>query len=223
MAHRIGRPRAEARTLSKERAVAAALAIVDAGGMEALTMRRLAAELDVDPMAIYHHLPNKRALVRALVAEVFGGLNRSLARMHHGDWRDRVRAFARAYLGVARAHPGLVLHLVTEADAATTEIAAASEVLYAALADAGLDARRIVAAADLIVDWLNGVALALPSLAFGPGDRSAMRALLDGQPADAVPVLRRVYTEGEPDVEGVDLELALDLILAGIEARTATR
>ena len=45
--------------LSRERALASAIALVDAEGMEALTMRRLAAELGVEAMSLYHHLPGK--------------------------------------------------------------------------------------------------------------------------------------------------------------------
>ena len=56
--------------LSRERIVAAALALVDEEGLAALSMRRLATKLGVDPMAIYYYLPNKAALEYAIVEAV---------------------------------------------------------------------------------------------------------------------------------------------------------
>jgi AcrR family transcriptional regulator len=52
--------------LTRERIVRAALAVVDADGIEGLTMRRLAAELGAAPMAPYAHLADKRALLEGL-------------------------------------------------------------------------------------------------------------------------------------------------------------
>ena len=50
--------------LSREYILHTALRIVDRDGPDKLTMRRLGAELGVDPMAVYHYLPNKAALFR---------------------------------------------------------------------------------------------------------------------------------------------------------------
>ena len=55
--------------LSRERIVAAALALVREGGVSGLSMRRLAAELDATAAITYHYFPNKSAVVEA-VAEV---------------------------------------------------------------------------------------------------------------------------------------------------------
>ena len=67
MARRAGRPRTGEEPLTRERILSTALSMVDEEGIEALSMRRLARELGVDPMAIYHHLPNKRALLSGLI------------------------------------------------------------------------------------------------------------------------------------------------------------
>ena len=47
--------------LSRDRVLAAAVALADAEGLPALTMRRLAADLGVEAMSLYHHLPGKEA------------------------------------------------------------------------------------------------------------------------------------------------------------------
>src|SRR5690606_38257905 len=70
----MGRPRAGERRLTRERILHAALELVDREGVAALSMRRLAAALDVDPMAIYHHLDGKEAVIAGLVELAFGEL-----------------------------------------------------------------------------------------------------------------------------------------------------
>ncbi|MHA6800045.1 TetR family transcriptional regulator [Bounagaea algeriensis] len=47
-----------------------ALAVLDEYGLESLTMRRLAAELGVQPSALYHHVPNKQTLLAAIADEI---------------------------------------------------------------------------------------------------------------------------------------------------------
>jgi TetR/AcrR family transcriptional regulator, tetracycline repressor protein len=59
-----------AKPLTRGGIVEAALAIVDEEGLEALSMRRLAAALGADPMAFYNHLPNKAALYDAIVEAI---------------------------------------------------------------------------------------------------------------------------------------------------------
>ena len=56
--------------LTRERVLTAALEIVDRDGLTRLSMRRLGAELGVDPMAVYYHIPNKAALLDAIVEAV---------------------------------------------------------------------------------------------------------------------------------------------------------
>ncbi len=57
--------------LTREHIVEAALAIVDADGAESLTMRRLGQRLGVDPMAVYHHLPNKAAVLDGIIEHLW--------------------------------------------------------------------------------------------------------------------------------------------------------
>jgi AcrR family transcriptional regulator len=57
--------------LTRERVLRAAQAIADEDGLDALTMRRLAEDLGVEAMSIYHHLPNKDAILDGLVELAF--------------------------------------------------------------------------------------------------------------------------------------------------------
>jgi len=74
--------------LSRDRVLRAALAHADAGGLEALSMRKLADELGVAPMALYRHVANKDDLIDGMVDIVFSevGLPASGA-----DWKSAMR------------------------------------------------------------------------------------------------------------------------------------
>jgi TetR/AcrR family transcriptional regulator, tetracycline repressor protein len=54
----------------REDVVGRALAVLDDYGLADLTMRRLGAELGVQPSALYHHFPNKQALLAAVADEL---------------------------------------------------------------------------------------------------------------------------------------------------------
>ena len=59
--------------LTRDQVLAAALAIIDQGGVEALTMRRLGQALNRNPMAIYRHAMDKDALLDGVVERVVSG------------------------------------------------------------------------------------------------------------------------------------------------------
>lgn len=180
-------------------------------------MRRLAAELEVDPMAIYYHLANKRALLAGLVERVFAELRLPLAR--RGTWQERLHAIVGAYHDLARAHPNLVHYLVSDTESAAIAALGLNEALYETLAETGLSPQMIVRASDLIVDYVNGFALAEVSGPVQPsGGWSELLALLDDHPPEQFPALRYVYGNltGEDLANG--FEAGLDIILAGIAA-----
>jgi AcrR family transcriptional regulator len=187
-------------------------------------MRRLAAELGVDPMAIYHHLPGKRAVLAGVTAIVFGELH--IPALAGAAWQDHVRAFARAYHELARAHANLVLYLVTDPTSGGNAILAANEVLYAALTQAGLPPRMIVRAADLVVDYLHGFVLGERTGELGPsgesGERHGPFMRLDPRVLDPFPTLRQVFGSLAEAEFQADVEDGLDIILAGIEAMASS-
>lgn len=200
---RPGRPRPGESALTREAILASALALVDEQGIEALSMRKLAARLQVDPMSIYHHVPNKAALVSGLVRTVFAEMAPLPA--GPGSWEDRVRDWGRAYRDLALAHPNLVLQIVTDASAATEAAIQISEPLYTALADAGLSPRAVVHAAGTLVDFVNGYAL---------GASAAATAEPMSDLASA-PTMRRIH-EAAAAQPGNAFETGLDIIVGGI-------
>jgi len=185
--------RAAREPLTPERIDVAALALVDQGGMTALSMRKLGAALGVDPMAIYHHVPNKRALFHRLARHVFTDLPEPDPTQ---PWDERVRAWAHAYRSVVVAHPALVLTIVSDPEAVAVASAAAGAELRAALEAAGLDEADVELCTAVVVDHAHGAALAV---AAGP----------DGTPP--TPTMERSFARAYAD--------GLEVVLAGIRVR----
>lgn len=93
--------RAPRGTLTRDRVVDAALALADEVGLEALTIRALAARLGVKPMAIYHHVANKDEILDAVVDRVFAEIELPLP----GEpWREEMRRRAASARSVLTRH-----------------------------------------------------------------------------------------------------------------------
>jgi AcrR family transcriptional regulator len=92
--------------LDRGRILDAALRLMDAKGLDALTMRRLAAQLDVEAMSIYYHVPGKAALLEGLAEAVLGEVR--LPRGDGGDLAGAIRGVARALRANALAHPNAI-------------------------------------------------------------------------------------------------------------------
>jgi AcrR family transcriptional regulator len=96
--------------ITRDVVLATALEIIDRDGAEGLSMRRLAAALNRDPMILYRHAPNKAALLDGVVEMVLAQLKVDPA---DPDWAAQLRAIARDYRRLALAHPNVVPLLVT--------------------------------------------------------------------------------------------------------------
>ncbi|MGW0820994.1 TetR/AcrR family transcriptional regulator [Streptomyces sp. NPDC002845] len=92
--------------LTPEAIYTTAFKLIEADGVEALTMRKLATALDANPMSLYHHVPNKEALLR--------GVAKLVASQFHPPeqtdlpWQERLRQLALSYRAFAH-HDALVM------------------------------------------------------------------------------------------------------------------
>nr|ART39080.1 H505 [uncultured bacterium] len=97
--------RTERDPLSQDRITQAAMALADREGLDAVSMRRVGAELGVEAMSLYRHVPNKEALLTGMHALMLTEVR------HHdgpsGDWKERLRVVMRSFRGVCLAHPGV--------------------------------------------------------------------------------------------------------------------
>lgn len=92
--------------LTKDELFEHALAIADAEGLEALTMRRLATAVGVEAASLYHHLPNKDALLDGVVVKMRSEIR--LPEPIPADWKDLMEAIFAEYRRNLAAHPNLV-------------------------------------------------------------------------------------------------------------------
>ncbi len=90
--------------LTGDHIVSTAMRMADADGVQKLSMRRLAAELDCGVMSLYHYVADKEALVEALVDEVVRGIEPPAG----GTWRDAVRHIATSTLEAQLRHPWVI-------------------------------------------------------------------------------------------------------------------
>jgi TetR/AcrR family transcriptional regulator, tetracycline repressor protein len=225
--NRSGRPRAGEERLSRTAILTAALQIVDDEGIDALTMRRLAATLRVNPMSLYHHLPNKAAVLAGLAELVFAGLELP----DPGDsvpWEEQLKEAARAYRNGLRAHPNLALQVLSDTSAVSDVVVVTMEPFYRALDRAALTPRQIFEAANTLVDFIHGFTLGETSVRaetfeLAPDLLARVRAL----PSGKAPSLTRIVNELGQDGLAYDFdsgfESGLSTLTAGIAATARRR
>ena len=97
--------------IGRDDIVAAAIAVIDADGLDAMTMRRLGTELGVAAMSVYRHLPGRDAVLAAVVNRLAAAAS---TEFEPGQpWPDAVRRFATAYRRMLLDHPNAVPLLAT--------------------------------------------------------------------------------------------------------------
>jgi AcrR family transcriptional regulator len=87
--------------LSRERVLAAAIELADEGGIESLTMRKLAQALGVEAMSLYNHVANKGDIVDAIVDRIVDEIELPA----DGDWETAIRTYAIAVHEALLRHP----------------------------------------------------------------------------------------------------------------------
>jgi AcrR family transcriptional regulator len=201
-------------TLSRERVLRGAVAIADAAGLGSLTMRSLAQELGVKPMALYYHVANKDEILDGIVDLVFSEIELPSA---DGDWRSEIVRRANSARRVLRRHPwaiGLMESRKTPGPATLRHHDATIGTLRAA----GFSVEMTAHAYALLDSYIYGFALQEASLPFESADDVADVAgpMLQQFPADAYPHFVELATEYvmQPGYDfGNEFEFGLDLIL----------
>lgn len=94
--------------LTPDELFSTALRMVDAEGFAALSMRRLAAEVGVEAASLYHHIPNKDALIDGMLLQMRQEIR--LPDPLPADWKDLYAAIFAEYYRMLAAHPNLVAY-----------------------------------------------------------------------------------------------------------------
>jgi AcrR family transcriptional regulator len=204
--------------LSRERVLRAAIAHADAGGLEALTMRRLAEELGVAPMALYRHVANRDDLIDGMVDIVFGEIDLPSS---GPDWRSAMRRRAISVRDVLLRHRWAIGLMESRASPGPANLRHHDAVI-ASLRAGDFDMAKVAHAYSLLDGYIYGFALTKMNLPFDSGDDVAAIAqtMLAPFPADAYPNLGAFIAEHatKPGYDfGDEFEYGLDVILDGLE------
>jgi TetR/AcrR family tetracycline transcriptional repressor len=142
--------------LTRERIVEQAMELIDGCCVEDLSMRRLGAELGVEAMALYWHLPNKAALMEAILASLLAKVE--LPSPGEADWQSAVRRYARSIRRLAAEHPR-IFPLVASAGPRHPAIRGHMAAMRRLWRDAGFDEAMQFRAACAINGYVMGATL----------------------------------------------------------------
>src|SRR5438093_3437744 len=194
--------------LSNERIVAAAVELIDQGGLDTLSMRHLGAALGVEAMSLYRHFASKTALLAGVVGRLLAEL--LLPVPGSAPWQESFRALARGYRQLLQRHPNAIPLLATLQLSNPGALGAAGAVM-ALLRDAGFDARTAC----------HGRATA-ESYVIGFAYWEAGTAGIRGSAPPPLPLGADPYiVENWDEISGADcavaFEFGLDTFVAGLE------
>lgn len=165
--------------LTREEILAAALAMIDAEGPDALSMRKLARALGVEAMTLYHHFANKDAILDGVVALVFAEM-RMPEPLPEG-WMTLSEEMFVAFRRVLVEHPATI-GLLARRPLNTEDSADFVEAPLSVLARSGLPAERIGQLYQSLVAYAFGHAFIASDRPVAPPD-SALRTDAERYPA----------------------------------------
>lgn len=149
--------RKNAEPLSEERVLEAAMRVIDADGVDALSMRRLGAELGVNPMAAYHYVPSKAALYDLVLDAVMGGVD--MSRIDRAaPLEEQLKQGARAYRDAILKHPRAIPVLAGRSLRSAASLRPIESFL-GVLLEAGLTPSESIAAVDAVAQYILGGAM----------------------------------------------------------------
>jgi AcrR family transcriptional regulator len=207
--------------LSRQDVLATALRLIDADGVEALSMRRMGKALGRDPMRLYRFASSKDELFDAVVELVLGELQ--VPAVEDGNWEDVLRRTAHAFREIALTHPHVVPLLVTRPLATPLALRPPGtlrplEDLLELFIGAGFDARGALHAYRLYMGFLQGHVLnELQERVHDPEETDDLLRLgLHRLPAKEFPRLRSLAAELASYDGFQELEEGLDVVLGGL-------
>ncbi|MGW0232191.1 TetR/AcrR family transcriptional regulator [Actinopolymorpha singaporensis] len=177
--------------LTPELIHATALAMVDADGIDGLSMRKLAAALDVNPMSLYHHVPNKAALLQGISRLAVADL-RIASADDDTPWPEQLRQIGHSFRTLAHQHSKLIVYLLAHPGFIQREGPLWGALCHT-LRRAGLPDAEVGRIGNVLLTFVSGFVLAEINGSLGD--------LLDA--ADAAEIDR-------------DFEAGLDILIAGL-------
>lgn len=210
-------PQSTRTRLSRTRVLQAAVALADQGGLGVFSMRGLAQELGVVPMALYKHVANKDELLDGMVDIVFAGIELASTRV---EWKSAMRRRAISTREALRRH-SWAIGMMESRHPGPANLRNHNATM-GSLREAGFSFEMAIHAYSLQDAYIYGFALQEKDLGFQTSHdagEAARRRVDTIEEAERYPYLLEVATRlpeigFDPDVE---FELGLDLILEGLE------
>ena len=182
-------------TLSRSRIVDAALELMDAEGLPAVTMPRLAERLGVGTMSLYRHVDDKDALLDAVAEQVLLGV--AVPGGAADDWEGRVIGYVRAFREAALAHPALP-RILAARGLTVAPVFDQLEAVHGILRAAGFSGTEAVRAFSTLLTYVLGFVIwELPRVHEQPAAQhaAAWNVALDHLDPDAYPHLHALREE----------------------------
>jgi AcrR family transcriptional regulator len=205
--------------LSRARIIEAALVLIDAEGLDALSMRKLGASLGVEAMSLYNHVRNKDDLLGALTDDLFAQIlvRYEASTSPAATWQDRARAIAHAYWVIARDHPNafpLVSSKPADSIHGLLTLARCVEIFT----DAGLPPADASAAFNVAAGWMLGTISQERVLSEKLSDAGRFTRADVPDALTGIIDFREAFLAQPAEVRFAE---GLEIVLAGIEARLA--
>ncbi|MEU3913332.1 TetR/AcrR family transcriptional regulator C-terminal domain-containing protein [Streptomyces sp. NPDC029721] len=207
-------------SFTREAITVAAVAVADAEGLEAVTMRRVAAEVGAGVMSLYSYAPDKETLLELMVDHVSAEL--AVPGPPTGDWRAGLKAVARLQRAHMLRHPWLPAALSTRRSPGPNTLAFLEHVL-AVLRPSGLDgAARLEVFAQLtgFVAGHVGYEIAQARAALPPGRAEAEARYLAAVAADGrhPELAEALASAGSPPTPDDTFGRFLDRLVDGLDS-----
>jgi AcrR family transcriptional regulator len=206
------------RPLTRDRVLATAIPLADAGGLEALSMRTLARELGVGAMALYYHFRNKDELLDGMVDHVFGEIELPSV---DEPWKPAMRRRAVSARESLARHPWAIGLMESRRNPGPANLRHHDAVLGNLLAS-GFGMAGSARAYSVLDSYIYGFALTKMNMPFDATSNvpDVAREMLEPFPMDEYPNLVAFITEHamQPGYDYEDeFKSGLDLILASLE------
>ena len=213
--------------LSRELVLAKALEVVDADGLDALTMRRLGQELGRDPMSLYRYAENRAALLDGVTELV---LNELTIHPRDPDWKAQLRQIAHDLRRLALQHPNVVPLLVTRPLSTPLGLRPLGtlrplEQILSLLIGAGFSPADALHVYRAYYGFLYGHILnELQEFVVDPEENEALLRLgLHRLPAKEFPRLRALAPALAEYDGAAELDQGVTILLSGLEAQLSLR
>jgi AcrR family transcriptional regulator len=197
----------------------AALRIMDEEGLDAVSMRRVAREVGVEAMSLYHHVEDKEDLLDGVCERVMATFEFPEAT---DDWAENCRRGARAWRRLLQTHPA-VMRLFAEQRGPVRSIDSMRPMEYALrlLRSAGLSDRDTAQAFHAFGGYIQGFVMMELGSIVGVGDQEHAKAhaeLAAALPEDfaTLQAVAPHFAECDTDEQ---FEFGLDLLIRGLEAK----